>query len=165
MMEKIYFILTTLFIVLIIHSCKNPEKAVPGNLSDNLDVWHKAAGNANAEAFFGFMDSTCIYLGTDAGERWSKEEFSKFAKPYFDRGKAWDFKPRNRHIMYSGDKQLAWFDELLDTWMGTCRGSGVTEYKNGNWRLLQYNLSVMVPNEKIKKVIEVIQGPAAPESN
>lgn len=164
-MKKTHFILISLFAVSFIYACKNTEKAVPGNLNGNLDAWHKAAGEANAEIFFGIMDSSCVYLGTDAGERWSKQEFYKFAKPYFDRGKAWGFKPYNRAVTFSDDKQLAWFDELLNTWMGICRGSGVAKYENGNWKLLQYNLPVLVPNEKIKKVIEVIKGPVGVKNN
>ncbi len=158
-MSKVYFILIPLLSVLLFNSCKYSGNSIPENLNENIDSWHKAAGSANAIEFFGFMDSTCVYLGTDAGERWNKEEFYKFAKPYFDRGKAWDFDPFNRTISYSKDKQLAWFDELLNTWMGVCRGSGVAKYENGNWKLLQYNLSVMIPNEEIKKVIELIDDP------
>ncbi len=164
-MNKLYFILISLFTVLLINSCKYSGKSIPGNLSENIDSWHKAAGSANATEFFGFMDSTCIYLGTDAGERWSKEEFHKFAKPYFDRGKAWDFDPFNRNINYSEDKQLAWFDELLNTWMGVCRGSGVARFDGENWKLLQYNLSLMIPNEKINTVIELMEGSTSLDSN
>ena len=164
-MSKLNLILIPLFIAFIISSCNNSGETIPGNLSENIDSWHKAAGSANATEFFGFMDSTCIYLGTDAGERWSKEEFHKFAKPYFDRGKAWDFDPFNRNIIYSEDKQLAWFDELLNTWMGVCRGSGVAIFDGENWKLLQYNLSVMIPNEKINSVIELMEASVAMESD
>ena len=163
-MSKVYFILIPLFTVLLINSCKPSGESIPGNLSEDIDSWHEAAGTANDTGFFGFMDSTCVYLGTDAGERWSKGEFYKFAKPYFDRGKAWDFDPFDRNITYSKDKQLAWFDEMLNTWMGVCRGSGVAKYENGNWKLLQYNLSLMIPNEKIKKVIELKEGSVALDS-
>jgi hypothetical protein len=29
------------------------------------------------------------FIGTDATENWNKMQFQAFAKPFFDRGKAW----------------------------------------------------------------------------
>jgi hypothetical protein len=34
----------------------------------------------------------------DATETWNKMQFQAFAKPFFDRGKAWSFKAIERHI-------------------------------------------------------------------
>ena len=34
-------------------------------------------------------------------------------------------KTLERHIYTSKSGDFIWFDELLDTWMGACRGSGV----------------------------------------
>src|SRR5688572_6546115 len=68
-----------------------------------IDQWHAAATQANATAFFGSMSDSSVYIGTDAKERWSKPDFIAFAKPYFDRGKAWDFKPYDRDIHISDD--------------------------------------------------------------
>ncbi len=50
---------------------------------------------------------------------------------------------------------MVWFDELLDTWMGTCRGSGVLEKNNKEWKIKQYVLSVTIPNDSIQKVIKL----------
>jgi hypothetical protein len=48
---------------------------------------------------------------------------------------------------------VAWFDEDLDTAnMGLCRGSGVLELRNGRWRILQYNLSIPIPNPLTSEV-------------
>jgi ketosteroid isomerase-like protein len=121
-----------------------------------IDNWHRAAAEANAEAFFGAMHDDCIYIGTDATERWTKPEFSGFAKPYFDRKKAWDFKPYGRDIHVTPDGSLAWFSELLTTWMGVCRGSGVLVRTSNGWRITQYHLSVTVPNEIIGDFIKLI---------
>ncbi len=129
-----------------------------------MNNWHKAAADANADVFFAFMDDNCVYIGTDASERWTKEEFVKFAKPYFDKGKAWDFKPIERKIYYSKNKKLAWFNETLNTWMGICRSSGVLEKKKGEWKLMHYHLSVTVPNDKIQKFIQLV-GANKPEHN
>lgn len=75
------------------------------------------------------MADDAIYIGADKTELWSKEQFQAFAKPYFDAGKAWSFKVVSRNIYFSKTGDVAWFDELLNTWMGVCRGSGVLEKK------------------------------------
>jgi len=121
-----------------------------------LDQWHRDAANADT-AYFQKIADNGIYLGTDKTERWTKEEFWQFSKPYFEKGEAWDFKPLERHITYSDDQTIAWFDELLDTWMGTARGSGVIIWQDNEWKILQYNLSLPIPNEKMREVIKVIE--------
>lgn len=121
-----------------------------------LDNWHKAAAGADTNVYFGSMSEGAVFLGTDANERWRKDEFYTFAKPHFDKGDAWDFKPYNRHIIFSGDSTIAWFDELLETWMGVCRGSGVVVYEEEGWRIAHYDLAIMVPNEKINDFIELM---------
>lgn len=119
-----------------------------------LNAWHQAAAQANAKAYFGAMSDDAVYIGTDAGENWTKKQFQAFAQPYFDRGKAWDFKPLQRHIYLSPDGKTAWFDELLDTWMKICRGSGVLQKEKGQWKIKHYVLSTTVPNELIDSVVK-----------
>jgi hypothetical protein len=121
-----------------------------------MDGWHKAAGQANATVFFGSMADNAVYIGTDATERWTKSEFVTFAKPYFDRGKAWDFKPYDRDLHVTSDGQGVWFSELLETWMGVCRGSGVLTKTPQGWRIQQYHLSVTVPNDVIRDFITLV---------
>ena len=118
-----------------------------------LTDWHTAASQANFDAYFGKMDSISVFIGTDASENWSKEKFKSFSKPYFDKGKAWDFKTLERNIYVNKSKNFVWFDELLTTWMGTCRGSGVLERKNNTWKIKHYVLSVSVPNDDIEDII------------
>ena len=77
--------------------------------------------------------------------------------PYFDNGKAWDFKTLERNIYLNTEGNFAWFDELLNTWMGTCRGSGVLEKKDNSWAIKHYVLSVSIPNDDIQKVIAAKQ--------
>jgi len=78
-------------------------------VNEFIDAWHLAASRADATKFFGSMADDAIYIGTDASERWTKNEFVAFAKPYFDRGKAWDFKARDRDVHVTSDKQNVWF--------------------------------------------------------
>jgi ketosteroid isomerase-like protein len=128
----------------------------PGDVNQFIDAWHMAATKADAKTFFDSMAEGAIYIGTDATERWTKSEFVTFAKPYFDRGKAWDFKPRDRDVHVTSDGQYVWFSELLDTWMGVCRGSGVLIRAGQGWKLEQYHLSVTVPNAIIKDFISLV---------
>jgi hypothetical protein len=121
-----------------------------------LDNWHQAASTANAVVFFESIDENGIYIGTADHERWTKNEFETFAKPYFDRGKAWDFKPYERNVHVTSDGQIAWFSELLTTWMGVCRGSGILHKTATGWKIDQYHLSVTVPNEIIKDFITLV---------
>jgi hypothetical protein len=149
---------TTLLIISFIFSFSNifsQDITTSNKISKFIDQWHKDAAEANGEEYFSFMDEESIYIGTDKEENWTKEQFQSFAKPYFDSGKAWDFKTISRNIYFSNDNKVAWFDELLDTWMGVCRGSGVLEFIDGEWKLKHYHLSVTVSNEKIQDFIKL----------
>ncbi|MFM2395415.1 MAG: hypothetical protein RLZZ546_3398 [Bacteroidota bacterium] len=122
-----------------------------------LDEWHMDASKADSAAYFSKMDDHSIFVGTDSSEVWSKAAFSKFAGPYFAKGKAWDFKKTSRNLHIEMDKNMIWFDEMLNTWMGPCRGSGWIELKEDKMYIKQYILSVTVPNEKIQKFIEALK--------
>lgn len=125
------------------------------NISKLIDDWHQSAATANFEAYFGKMTSDAVFIGTDASENWQLDAFKAFSKPYFDKGKAWSFSAVERNIYIDPSQQLAWFDELLDTWMGICRGSGVVRNENGNWKIAHYVLSATVPNDDMGQLIEI----------
>ena len=118
-----------------------------------LDDWHAAAAKGDYNGYFGKIADDGIYIGTDATENWDKKAFEAFSKPYFDRGKAWDFKAVERNIYFSKDGKTAWFDELLDTWMKACRGSGVLEKQGKEWKIKHYVLSMTVPNDATDAVL------------
>jgi ketosteroid isomerase-like protein len=120
-----------------------------------LDSWHEAAANAQFQDYFDKMTEGAIFVGTDAAEHWDKEEFMSFSKPYFDRGKAWAFTPLQRHVYLGKGGNMAWFDELLDTWMQLCRGSGVVIKEKGQWKIVHYVLSLTIPNETVDGAIEL----------
>ena len=125
------------------------------NISKLIDEWHQAAATTNFEAYFERMTSDAVFIGTDASENWQLEAFKTFSKPYFDKGKAWSFSAVERNIYIDPTQQMAWFDELLDTWMGICRGSGVVRNDNGNWKIAHYVLSATVPNDDMGQLIEI----------
>jgi len=122
-----------------------------------LNNWHKAAAKADEVVFFDAIDENGIYIGTDATECWNRQEFYNWALKYFERETAWDFTPVSRNIYFSTDGKTVWFNELLDTWMGVCRGSGTLHLSTSGWKIDQYHLSVTVPNDKINKFIELIK--------
>ncbi len=123
-----------------------------------LDAWHAAAAKADFNGYFGYLSDESIFMGTDATEHWDKKEFMEFSKPYFDRGRAWNFNALERHIFYNPSGDVAWFDELLETQMKICRGSGVLQQYNGNWKIDQYVLSMTIPNDQVDTIIS-IKGP------
>lgn len=121
--------------------------------------WHRAAAQADSAAYFGAMTDDAYYLGTDPGEHWTKAEFTEFAAQYFRRESAWDFAAAERHVFHDEDAPLAYWDEVLDTWMGKCRGTGVVERAgDGTWRIKHYTLSMLVPNERTRDVMRAVAG-------
>ena len=134
---------------------KVDENTIRKEVNTLLVNWHKAASDANFKEYFKELDSTAIYIGTAAEEIWTKEQFANFSKPYFDKGKAWSFTTLERNIYVSKSANIVWFDELINTWMGTCRGSGVLEKKEDSWKIKQYVLSVAIPNDDIQAVIDI----------
>ena len=131
---------------------QNTEK---DKINDVLDSWHLAAANADFEAYFDKMTDDGVFLGTDAMENWQNDEFRAFPKPYFDKGKAWSFTAVQRNIYVGESGDFAWFDELLDTQMKICRGSGVLKKINGQWKIAHYVLSIAVPNDNVAELVQI----------
>jgi hypothetical protein len=154
-MKKTLLLAVSFFLLVSFMSKSNSEKTDEEAITLLLNNWHKAAANADAKNYFGAMTEDAIYIGTDATEHWNKEAFQAFAKPYFDKGTAWDFKPLERHIYFSKDKKMAWFDELLDTWMKVCRGSGVLIKVGNEWKIQHYVLSMTIPNDATNDAIKI----------
>lgn len=121
-------------------------------VNELLETWHKAAAEANYNNYFSLMADESVFIGTDATENWNKQEFMEWSKQYFDRGKAWSFSTLERNIYLGEDAEFAWFDELLDTQMGICRGSGVVVKEDGEWKVIHYVLSIAIPNENVGEV-------------
>ena len=122
-----------------------------------MDTWHRAAATADEDVFFGSMTADGIYIGTDASEYWHRDEMKAWSQKFFQRDSAWVFHPQQRHIYITDRGDLAWFDELLDTWMGPCRASGVIErQKDNQWKLKHYHLSIAVPNEVVNDYLPLI---------
>lgn len=128
------------------------------DINDTLDRFHVAAAQADSKTYFSLLAENSIFLGTDSTERWTKQQFKKFAEPYFSQGKGWKYVTRERHITETNSPDVVFFDELLDNdSYGLCRGSGVLILLYGRWQILQYNLSIPIPNSLSKAIVKTIK--------
>ena len=127
-------------------------------ISAVLDDWHAAAAAADEGRYFSHFTQDAVFLGTDATERWTRQEFRKWAGPHFASRKTWAFRAVSRHISLSPDASVAWFDENLETSdLGPARGSGALLRQKGEWKIAHYDLSIPIPNplmEEFRKRIE-----------
>lgn len=168
--QNLILLITTTYLpigLLIISSCSTNDKSIKDSNIENdrqkdslqiiqlLDQLNASAANADFDAYFKLYDDQAIFTGTDAMERWDKKQFMAYAKPHFDKGKAWTFTSIDRHtyIHHTGD--IAWFDELLSTQMKLCRGSGVVIKIEGVWKVSQYVLSITMPNDELQSAINL----------
>ena len=116
---------------------------------EDLDVLlnglHLDAHKGNFESYFDRYSTDAVFLGTDKIERWTIEEFKAYAKPAFSDGHGWTYSVIERN--WEGDGNTRWFDEiLLNEKLGHCRGTGVVELINGEWKISHYALTMLVPN-------------------
>jgi ketosteroid isomerase-like protein len=134
------------------------DNSVIQDIERALDEFHGAASRADAKAYFDLFAPDGIFIGTDATERWTVEEFKAYAMPSFSKGKGWTYLPKNRHIQLAPQGDIVWFDEMLENKSyGTCRGTGVLRKVGNAWKISQYHLTIPVPNELAEKVVGMIQ--------
>ena len=104
-----------------------------------LDGLHQDAHEGKFESYFDRYSSDAVFLGTDKTERWTIEEFKSYAKPAFSDGHGWTYAVVERN--WEGDGNTRWFDEiLLNEKLGHCRGTGVVELINGEWKIYRHRL-------------------------
>jgi hypothetical protein len=143
MMKRLFLVP---MLLLFVH-CNTQKTPVPNDVKKTLDAWHLAAAQARFDDYFNLMTRDAVFIGTDASENWQVAAFKEFSKPYFDSGKAWSFTALQRNVYSSNG--VVYFDELLDTQMGICRGSGVLKLDKGRYKIAHYVLSIAVPNEHV----------------
>ena len=124
-----------------------------------LDDFHDAASKGDGERYFSHFAPGAVFLGTDATERWTLEEFREYALTRFEQGTSWTYQPRDRQVFIGAGGHTAWFDEVVvNATYGECRGTGVLVHLDGAWRIAQYNLSIPIPNEIALQVVGMIRG-------
>ena len=110
-----------------------------------LDGLHQDAHEGNLQAYFDRYSSDAVFLGTDKTERWTMEEFKAYTKPAFADGHGWTYAVVERN--WEGGADTRWFDEILfNEKLGHCRGTGVVQLINGEWKISHYALTMLVPN-------------------
>ena len=142
-------------LLLFVATLANAQNTQKDKVNQTLDAWHKAAAEAKLDVYFNLMSEDAIFIGTDASENWEKADFLVWAKPFFDKKTTWDFKALERHIFFDKSGKIAWFDELLDTQMKICRGSGVLVKVGKEWKIQHYVLSMTIPNSEVDAVTKI----------
>lgn len=158
-------ILPALLVCSLLFACNEKRETQSGTTTGNteskkqiaamLDSFNLAAANAEYERYFSFYTEDATFNGTDATENWDKAAFMAWSKPFFDRKKAWSFTAIKRNIYFGRNTDIAWFEELLNTQMKICRGSGVVVKVGNDWKVQQYVLSTTVPNDVLDSVIKI----------
>ena len=133
----------------------NAQNSEKDKINQTIEAWHKAAADAKFDLYFNLMADDAIFIGTDATENWTKPDFKVWAKPFFDKGKTWNFTTLERHLFFDKTGKIAWFDELLNTQMKICRGSGVLVKIGKEWKIQHYVLSMTIPNDEVDAVVKV----------
>ena len=117
-----------------------------GAIDALIDGLHQDAHEANFQTYFDRYSVDAIFLGTDKTERWTVEEFKAYAQPAFEDGHGWTYTVVERN--WEGSGNIRWFDEILfNEKLGNCRGTGVVELIEGEWKIAHYALTMLVPNE------------------
>ena len=111
-----------------------------------IDGLHQDAHEGNFQTYFDRYTPDAVFLGTDKSERWTIDQFKVYAEPAFEDGHGWTYSVKERN--WEGEGSTRWFDEvLLNEKLGHCRGTGVVELIDGEWKIAHYALTMLVPNE------------------
>ena len=111
-----------------------------------IDGLHQDAHEGNFHTYFDRYTPDAVFLGTDKSERWTIDQFKIYAEPAFEDGHGWTYSVKERN--WEGEGSTRWFDEvLLNEKLGHCRGTGVVELIDGEWKIAHYALTMLVPNE------------------
>jgi ketosteroid isomerase-like protein len=162
-MKRIAFLLLSLSA-----ACTAPGRSTnaapaptPAAVALVLDDWHDAASKGDGERYFGHMTADAVFMGTDASERWTVEEFEAYAAPHFADGSGWTYLPGDRHVLFAADGGTAWFDERLqNAGYGELRGTGVLRAEGGEWKLVHYSMTFTIPNDAARDVVARIKSGA-----
>jgi len=145
----------SILLLLFVATFANAQTSEKDKVSQTIDTWHKAAADVKFEDYFNLIAEDGIFIGTDATENWTKKDFKVWAKPFFDKGTTWNFTALERHIFFDKSGKIAWFDELLNTQMKICRGSGVLVKVGKEWKIQHYVLSMTIPNDEVDAVTKI----------
>lgn len=152
---KKFYILVAVMIFQFAHAQDSERiKSYIIEIGQVLDAYHAAAAEGDWSTYFDLMSEDGVFLGTDASERWIKNEF----RAYAGNRTGWVYRSVSRNINLTPDGMSAWFDEILDSSSyGTSRGTGVLIRTNEGWKISQYHLTFPIPNELARHVTDEIK--------
>ncbi|TPH15137.1 nuclear transport factor 2 family protein [Litorilituus lipolyticus] len=157
-MRNVIWLVAMLLLSIPVVTKAHSDKQAQIQVSNVLDGFHKAAAIGDGATYFNLLSDDAVFLGTDASERWSKDEFKKYAMPAFADGEGWLYTMKERHIEFIAQGSVAIFDEIVyNEKYGRCRGTGVLEKTKQGWKIKQYNLTFTVPNGVATQVIKQIK--------
>ena len=133
--------LTLICLIIIFNINANEQR----DIDELLDGLHQDAHEGKFDSYFDRYSPNAIFLGTDKTERWTVQEFKSYAQPAFADGHGWTYKVVERN--WEGEGDTRWFDEILfNEKLGHCRGTGVVQLINDEWKIAHYALTMLVPN-------------------
>ncbi len=114
---------------------------------------HQAASEGAWDRYFALYAPDAVFFGTDATERWNLAAFKGYATPT----NGWTYVKTERNVFVDADGKAAWFDERLhnDSY-GETRGTGVLVKGDSGWKVVQYNLTIPVPNALAPELVQRI---------
>lgn len=138
-----------------------------------LDSFHHLAATAQFQEYFNLFHPEGKFLGTDATENWTTQEFREWARPFFtDVECAWEYTPIPGKRVVSVVKKLsndesseaptyALFDEQIYCVDLKCltRGSGTMVFEDNRWHLMLYHITFPIPDTLFEGVTKrIVQG-------
>ncbi len=123
-------------------SAADPAAAARSMLRD----FHLAKPGSESERFFGHLAPEAVVLLTDRAERLTLGRLRAHLQLYGDQGPA--LVPVAQHVHLSPDQSMAWFEEQIEEpRFGRMRGTGVLRKIGDAWKIVHYNLVLLVPKE------------------
>ncbi len=158
-MKNKFIFLTTLLIILSNNTFADPTYKNAELLIQKM--WDSFI-DGDIDAFSQTMskDEDMVTFGTDASERWdSWQELENSVALQFDAFDVISVERKNKSLKISNSGNTAWFSETVD-WEFLSNGNnesvkdirytGVMEYRNGQWMIVQFHCSVGVAGQVIE---------------
>jgi hypothetical protein len=134
-------------------------RTLEAEVNRTLDAFHAAKVRNDEDAYFRCFTPDAIMLGSDPNERWTIPQLREFAHPYFEAKMAWTYTLKERHVHVHPSGTTAWYDETVENALiGTCRGQGVLVRHDGEWKIAQAGVAMLIPGEVSEDVAALIRG-------
>src|SRR5690606_20868194 len=90
-------------VLLLVCHCSWSQTDDRTQIDNMITSWHRAAAEAKFDVYFSHFTDNAVFIGTDPTENWNLKSFKEFSNPFFDRGRAWNFRSIERNIYLSDD--------------------------------------------------------------